>query len=75
MHYPHAALYSGALAPEVVSEMSKAGGILTAEDLSSYEPVQVDGMLRHFGESTRCYSVSPVIIVHVSSLLIAYAMD
>ena len=35
---------------DIVSDVTAAGGVLTAEDLSKYQPKEYEGVLRDFGE-------------------------
>ncbi|XP_043226954.1 glutathione hydrolase 1 proenzyme-like [Amphibalanus amphitrite] len=53
------ALYNGVLTSEVITALTSAGGVLTAEDLSGYQPLEVEGMLRDFGEYSVLTALAP----------------
>ena len=44
------AVYDGDMTADIVSDVTAAGGVLTAEDLSKYQPKEYEGVLRDFGE-------------------------
>ena len=44
------AVYDGDLTADIVSDVTAAGGVLTADDLSKYQPKEYEGVPRDFGE-------------------------
>ena len=42
------------LTAEIISELTKAGGVVTAEDLAQYQAEEGDGVIHDYGEPVNC---------------------